>query len=146
LGSGPIGNDRFFWGYNGKKGRNILRIGYLNIRGLQALSQSCKDDLLCAGITTYDFDVFGLGELNLDWRFIPENDKLYTRVRDWWESLHLSYGHNKTVPPSTRQKWGGTALLSINKASHRVISKGVDRLLLGRWSWTRYQGRNSHTL
>jgi hypothetical protein len=29
---------------------------------------------------------------------------------------------------------------------HRVISKGADPNRMGRWCWTRYRGRNNHTL
>ena len=41
---------------------------------------------------------------------------------------------------------GGGSIFSINKATHRVISKGFDPSNLGRWTWTRYRGRNNHTL
>jgi len=129
-----------------KKLNNMLRIGYLNIWGLDVSSNKHKDDCLREGITTFDFDVFGIRETNLDWRKLLEQDKLYMRTKDWWEAAHISFSHNRTQPPTTRQQWGGVALLSINKAAHRVISKGVDPSALGRWCWTRFQGRNRHTL
>jgi hypothetical protein len=37
-------------------------------------------------------------------------------------------------------------LLSLNRAAHRVIEKGCDKTKLGRWCWTRYRGKNNHTL
>jgi len=45
-----------------------------------------------------------------------------------------------------RQQFGSVALLSLNKSSHRVIRKGIDTMGLGRWSWTRYRGKNNLTL
>jgi len=41
---------------------------------------------------------------------------------------------------------GGTALLSINKAAHRVIEGGIDEPKLGRWCWTKLRGRSNHVL
>ena len=108
-----------------KKYNNTLCIGYLNIGGLNATSHSYKGNRLQKGITAFDFDIFWLRETNLDWRSIPAQDKLYTRTKEWWEAAHISYGHNRMQPPTTRQQWRGRALLSINKATHQVISKGV---------------------
>ncbi|MFN9981032.1 MAG: hypothetical protein ACK53Y_13985, partial [bacterium] len=93
-----------------------------------------------------EFDVFGMAEMNVDWRLSKESKRLYTRTRDWGESLHLSLAHNCATPPVDKKQWGGTALFSINKAAHRVIAKGIDPLNLGRWCWSKYQGRNNCTL
>lgn len=43
-------------------------------------------------------------------------------------------------------QYGGTTFFSCTKAAHRVVSKGIDPSLLGRWCWTRYKGKNSHFL
>jgi hypothetical protein len=41
---------------------------------------------------------------------------------------------------------GGTALLSNDKAAHRIVQKGKVTSNLGRWSWTQYKGHNNHKL
>lgn len=41
---------------------------------------------------------------------------------------------------------GGTAIFSINKTSHLVISKGQEESKFGRWCRTRYRGKHDHTL
>jgi len=46
---------------------------------------------------------------------------------------------------STHQ-FGGSAIFSINHTAHRVIDKGADDSALGRWTWTKYQGKNGQTL
>jgi len=43
-------------------------------------------------------------------------------------------------------QYGGTALFSIDKTAHRAFQRGSDKTKLGRWCWTRYKGKNGHTL
>jgi hypothetical protein len=129
-----------------KKTKNILRIGFQNIGGFTLKRNKLKDDLIRTGVSKYEFDIFGFAETNTDWRLVPETDRLYFRTKEWWESVHISYGHNCTNKPSTSHQWGGTALFSLDKAAHRVIGKGRDDTKLGRWCWTLYRGRNNHIL
>ena len=129
-----------------KKGSNILRIAFQNIGGFSPQANTIKDDTIRNGISTYEFDIMGLAETNTDWRLVNEEDKLVHRTKGWWESLHLSFSFNITKNPIKTKQYGGVALFSINKAVHRVVSKGSDPSNLGRWTWTRYRGRNNHTL
>jgi len=87
-----------------------------------------------------------MAELNIDWRMLKEQDKLPTRTKEWWEHKHVTWCHNRTSAPRQARQYGGTALFSVNKAAHRVVDKGIDSSNLGRWSWTRYKGKESHTL
>ncbi len=125
---------------------NILRIGFQNIGGFPLIRNKHKDDIIRCGSTKWDFDLFGVAETNVDWRLVREEDQLYFRTKEWWESSHLSLSYNCSGAPITPHQYGGTALFSLDKASHRVIDKGADTTKLGRWSWTRYRGRNNQTL
>jgi hypothetical protein len=58
----------------------------------------------------------------------------------------VSMAYNMTEVPSKTQLWGGTALISTNKAVHRIIASGKDTAKIGRWCWTRFRGRNNVTL
>ncbi len=87
-----------------------------------------------------------MAETNVDWRLVGEEDRLHFRTKEWWESSHLCLSYNCSGAPITPHQYGGTALFSLDKASHRVIDKGADTTKLGRWSWTRYRGRNNQTL
>ncbi len=129
-----------------KKSSNILRIGFQNIGGFSTTSKTLKDDAIRGGITTWEFDIMGLAETNVDWRLVKEDDKLHYQTKEWWEALHISHSNNTTSPPIKPKQYGGGSIFSINKATHRVISKGFDPSNLGRWTWTRYRGRNNHTL
>ena len=85
-------------------------------------------------------------ETNTDWRLVPEDLKLHSWLKHWGESLHLSMAFNGTSAPRTSRQFGRVALLSMNKAAHRVIEKGSDTSGLGRWCWMRYCGKVSNTL
>jgi hypothetical protein len=129
-----------------KKPNHVLRIGYQNIEGLSFSANSVKDDVIRTGLNTWEFDIFGMSETNIDWRLIPDQHKLYFRTKTWWETSHLSHAFNVTFPPITRKQFGGTALFSIGTVTHRIAGKGVDTSLLGRWSWTLYKGKNNQSL
>lgn len=118
-----------------RKGKNILRIGFQNVGGLSAQRNTAKDDMLRVGIGKYDFDIFGLSELNVNWRHVPEQDRLFYRTRSWGESIHLATANNCTSDNRETHQYGGTAIISIGKATHRVDTKGADPTNLGRWVW-----------
>jgi hypothetical protein len=146
LGADQNDNCEVFWDKLTKKQKDHLRIGFLNIGSLSFQANNFKDEALRNGITTMEFNFFGVAETNIDWRLLREQDRLYARTKEWWESLHLSLSHNYATPPADRRQWGGNALFSIAKASHRVIEKRSDPLKLGRWSWTKFRGRDNHVL
>lgn len=83
-----------------------------------------------------------MSEINLDWRRLLEEDRLPMQTREWWEHQHISQSNNTTAKSSTTRQLRGNALFSINKATHWFIPKGQDKSQLGRWTWTRYQGKN----
>ncbi len=140
------GNEDYFGDIITTKESNTLRIGFQNIGGFLIKKDKLKNDVIRMGLTQWDFDIFGFSETNIDWRLASEEDKLYLRCKEWWDTVHISYSNNTTSAPIQPHQYGGTALFSLNKASHRVISKGQDESQLGRWVWTRCRGRNNHTL
>lgn len=129
-----------------KKEKNVLRISFQNKGGFPIDRGKHKEGIIRKGITKWEFDVFGFVETNVDWQLVPEENKLFFCTKEWWESLHLSWMHNSTQKPVTARQFGGTALFGIGPAAHRVAEKGADTTNLGRWSWTRYRGKNNQTL
>jgi hypothetical protein len=91
----------------------MLRLGFQNIGGFPRERNKIKEENIRIGISTYSFDIFGIVETNTDWRLVPKDLKLHNRLK----------------------------LLSMNKAAHRVIDKGLDASGLGRWCWMRYRGK-----
>ncbi len=103
-----------------------MRLGFQIIGGFPIDRGKHKEEIIRQGITKWEFDVFGCPETNVDWRMVSEENKLFFRTKEWWDSLHLSWAHNCAMKPTTTRQFGGTALFSIGKASHRVIEKGSD--------------------
>jgi hypothetical protein len=128
------------------KPKGTLRIGFQNIGGFTQQTRTVKEDFIRIGITSWEFDIFGTAETNLDWRLQTEDNKLWSRTKEWWEHLHISYAHNNTFPPIEDKQYGGTALFTINDIAHRVVDKGRDNTNLGRWCWTTLRGKNCHTI
>jgi hypothetical protein len=128
------------------KKKNILRIGFQNIGGFSTEPNNIKDDYIRFGLTHFDFDIFGITETNVDWRLQPEDNKLWSRTREWWEHLQISFTHNTTFPPLENRQFGGNAIFTMNETAHKVFDKGRDKSNLGRWTWTKLRGKNGHTL
>jgi hypothetical protein len=138
--------DEFFGDPMYRKPHQVLRIGYQNIGGLSFTSDSLKDEIIRTGINSWEIDIFGMSKTNVDWRLIPDPHKLYFHTKSWWETSHISHAFNLAVPPISRKQFGGTALFSIGSTARRISGKGVDKELLGRWSWMLYKGKNNLAL
>jgi len=128
------------------KRNNVLRIGFQNVGGFPINKSKIKEDNIRIGLTKWEFDIFGCAKMNLDWRTLPEDEKFPFRTREWWDCQHISWSHNTTSAPSSSHQFGGTAIFSINQTAHHVLEIGRDKTALGRWTWTKYQGRNGQTL
>jgi hypothetical protein len=65
-----------------KKDSNILCIGFQNIGSFPIDTNKLKDDIIRCGVTAWDFDIFGFAETNIDWRLIPEEQRLHFRMKE----------------------------------------------------------------
>jgi len=128
------------------KQEHTSRIGFQNIGGLSATSGSAKDDFLCASITKYDFEMFGIVEVNINWTHLLENDRLYSRSRHWRETCSLIQTHNLKATNRRCNQYGGVAQWTIGKDTNRIAGSGRDEHSLGRWTWVRLNGRNNKSL
>lgn len=128
------------------KQNNTLRIGFQNVGGFPTQKGKIKEDNIRQGVTKWDFDIFGMVEMNLDWQLLNEQEKLLFRTKEWWDQQHVSWSHNRNNPPRQARQYGGCSLFSINQAANRAVDKGFDKSNLGRWVWTKYKGRGNHSL
>ena len=96
--------------------------------------------------TSTEADIVSFTEINVHWRMMEEEDRLYARMRTWFQSLHMSLAYNRTQYPTTPRQIGGVGIFSVNQASNRVLSCGNDPSNLGRWSWTIYRGKEGLSL
>ncbi len=60
----------------------------------------------------------------MDWRLVPEDDKMMFRVKEWWQSLHLSWTNNTAMKPVMARQFGGAAVFSIDKVSIGYSKRG----------------------
>ena len=87
-----------------------------------------------------------MSETNVCWHQLPIHERLHERTIGWWETLHISYGYNRNTTVGSAYQKGGVAIFSTNTTAHRVLQSGHDETGLGRWTWTRYRGRNDIVL
>jgi hypothetical protein len=64
------------------KRKNILCIRFQNIGGFATEHNHIKDGFIRTGLTSFDFDIFGIAETNVNWRLQPEEGKLWSRTRE----------------------------------------------------------------
>jgi hypothetical protein len=56
---------------------NTLRIGFQNVGGFPTQPGKLKEDYIRRGIQKWDFDVFGMAEVNLDWRLLQDRESTH---------------------------------------------------------------------
>ena len=135
------------WGDRYKKRQpNTLRIAFLNIQGLPLLPFAPKHAQLGAIAHKLKCEFFGLAELNLQFNYIRSSAQWKERFRHF-PRHHSIHATNRNFPKNQSPTlFGGVGQFSFSTLSHCALSSGIDPTGLGRWVWTRYQGRNGCTL
>jgi len=54
--------------------------------------------------------------------------------------------HNERSIQQHQQQYGGTSVTSIGKLAHYSMGAGQDKKKLGRWTWSRYRGKQGQVL
>lgn len=82
-----------------KKEKNTLQIGFQNIGRVPIHKDKHKDDIIRPGISKLEFDIFGIAEVNVNWKYVPEDHRLANRSRHWRDQailrLHIT---NMVIP------------------------------------------------
>ena len=143
-------NPPYFGDFPRKVKRDCLRIASLNINRLQERINNPKDEILFKSINQYDIDILNLQEVGLNWYNIPRHDNWHSRT-----DLHLKaemgriqskMSHNTRDKTNSKLQWGGTGIMSNGKISYFSMGAGSDSSGLGRWTWTRYRGKDGIVL
>jgi Endonuclease/Exonuclease/phosphatase family len=122
-----------------------------NLGGFPVDRHSGKSKVIEEAIRALGADVICLTETDVNWNKVTIHNRLHERFLGWWQRLSLNIAHYAALPPKQMQstsahQYGGVALCSVNDGAARVISSGQDATGLGRWAWTRYQGKDSNSL
>lgn len=106
----------------------------LNIGGLQTYGKTQKNNDLRKFVMDKQVTVLGMSEVNVHWKSIPAQDRLYPRVDAWQEANpHVSLAYYEDFKYATPTLTGGTALLSFKSGYDRAMKRGEDPKGLGRW-------------
>ena len=76
------------------------------------------------------------------WHKLASRKRLEERTMGWFETLHRSVAYNYRDREAKRHQYGGVTIFSINNAASQIMGSGRDMTGLGRWTWTKYRGRN----
>ncbi len=122
---------------------NILRVGFQNIYNLPEDSRTSKSRQLVDYVVQKDYDCYMMAEIGLNWRKVGVNDRWFERVLGKFKTSRTVLAHNVTeLCQSKVLQTGGVGLISTDEVTHRIMSTGKDPTGLGRWCWTRFQGKN----
>ena len=89
-----------------------------------------------------EFDAIAIQEWNKFWPEVPTEDLPHERLRGWFKKRHINLAYNREC--KTRKGThlhGGTGIISVDDAACRVKGIGRDPSGMGRWCFTRYQGK-----
>ena len=145
---GPNRHDGSTVGDEGwEKLDGTVRIAFQNINGFNFDNEQVKYKRVYNFMAKFEIDAMGIAESNTYWPQLNSKARLWDKTKGWFEGIHLNTGFNKTEKKiSKRYQPGGVACITTNKLAYKVVEKGEDATLLGRWAWTRYQGKNNRML
>ena len=126
------------WGHCIKKSKSAqcARIGFQNINGLP-LKNNLKSETIVQVIKDYDFDYFGMQEINTHERILPPQDQWKRK----FTTHNTQAATNQHCPSQQKILYGGTAHFLNQNLSLRQIEHGQDPTNLGRWIWTLLRGK-----
>jgi hypothetical protein len=129
--------------------RSAFWIAFVNPGGFPADSRTEKSTKIVEYAKSLEADSLGFVETNINWSKISAGCRLHERFHGVWRRCSFNIAHYADYPPkqlpgATAKQWGGVAQCSIDEASSRIHSTGVNLTGLGRWAWTRYQGKTGY--
>jgi hypothetical protein len=131
----------------GKKFRIVL----WNPGGFPVNRLSGKSKVIEEAIRSLGTDALCLTETDVNWNKVTVHNRLHERFLGWWQRLSINIAHYATLPSkrllsTLAHQFGGVALCSINDWAARVVASGQDDTGLGRWAWTKFQGKDGCSL
>jgi exonuclease III len=130
-----------------QKSPNTFRGVSCQLGGLLSDPTHPKHKDLVDAILRHNPDVIALQEIGINFSYAGSNGDWKSRL-GWNTRLN---GHttrtinawNSNDHHKQTQQWGGTAVITRGETSFHYSGCGRDPSNLGRWCWTRYQGKNN---
>ena len=101
---------------------------------------------MCQHFLQQQYDIIAINETNKNWKLIPHEQRPWRTLTGIWQSVHINMNHNTMDLVADKFQPGGTGVISTNSYAHRVMEKGKDSSGLGRWSYTKYRGKDGMNL
>ena len=127
------------------KPEQVFRYIFHKIQGLPVHPRGHKHQQIADAFQETDADVFGMVELNLNFRVMDASGQWYERFRHLKRN-HSIHSVNKHDSSKANILFGGSAQISVGPTCHRVLKSGEDPSGLGRWTWTLFAGKNGRKL
>jgi hypothetical protein len=89
----------------------------------------------------HQYDIIAINETNKNWRHISHEQRPWRTLSGVWQSSHMHFNYNTIDMTSDKSQPGGTGIISTGTNAHRIMGQGKDTTGLGRWSWTKYRGK-----
>ena len=123
------------------KAKDVTRILFQNVGGLELSSTGHTLEVTCQSIKQYNIDIACLAETNTNWDHPKAKKQIYNIKKQFWKRSKLTTAMS-TVPWKTVHKPGGVAILSNPLISPRVIREQQDPTGMGRWTSITINGQN----
>lgn len=120
-----------------------FQLAYGNIDGFNTVSfNNLKGNILRHWLWLVEADFFAGNEAKVNWSLMPRSGRLAEIFRT--ENALRTVASYNIHEQFGRRQYGGTFQLTFGALASRVVDTGVDARQLGRYSWTKFQGRNGH--
>ena len=126
-----------------KKTPNNFRLCFQNINGLPVEAKNEKHQLLLSSMKEIQADYFGMIELNVNFNCIHPNSMWRERFKIQQHTHHV---YNQHSTSTAKKLYGGVGAILSDNATHRCLESGEDPSGLGRWTWSKLQGKGGMIL
>ena len=123
------------------KAANTVRLAVWNVNTFPLHRQSDKFKDMVQHLLQHQYDIIAINETNKNWRHISHEQRPWRTLSGVWQSSHLNFNCNTLDMTSDKCQPGGTGIISTGTNAHRIMGHGKDTTGLGRWSWTKYRGK-----
>ena len=121
----------------------VFRLAYDNIDGFHTVPfNNPKANFLKDWLRSVEADFFAGNEPQINWSMMPRSGRLPELFRS--ENALRTIAAYNTHENFSRRQYGGTFQLTFGELAARVVDTGVDERQLGRYAWTKFQGRHGH--
>jgi hypothetical protein len=126
------------------KPEGVYRLAYGNIDGFPTVPyNNPKAGQLKDWFKATEVDFFAGNESKINWRKMPRSGQLPEIFRT--ENALRTVAAFNTHENDSRRQYGGTFHLTFGELASRVVEVGTDESGLGRFAWTRFEGRHGHS-